>query len=155
MAIHIEGSTCPICHKPLAPGADITLFPAFVINTNDPLYIFNDTAIHKQCVDRHPHGRDATWARNEFLSYTRPSFRRCALCDEIVKSPDNYIATGYLTCAKSSPLYRFNFLQFHRTCLSRWPELRQLKEAIASELQSKRWQGPSLQDFLHELNAIV
>jgi hypothetical protein len=61
MAIYIEGETrCMICGEAINERSDAILFPSFVMNEKDPLYVFNDAVVHETCFKNHQDANKAS-----------------------------------------------------------------------------------------------
>lgn len=108
MAIVVLASTkCPLCGKVLQNKADLYLFPPMIANTNDPLYIFSDAAVHLSCLKMHPLGKEAMHYSDKALQYAN---RTCDITGEPITNVNNYLSFGFLTSNTNEPLYQFNFL---------------------------------------------
>jgi len=97
-------STCPICGNVLNENEEVIGFPPFVLNTKDPLYLFNDHGCHKKCVLDHPYGNKAINLSNKFILETRPENRICKVSGQLINNPDYYFFTGLLTSDEKAPL---------------------------------------------------
>ena len=49
MAIFVPGMKCPICHLPITRDQPRRLFPPFVKDSMDPLFVFHDATVHEEC----------------------------------------------------------------------------------------------------------
>ena len=54
MALFIPGMKCPICQQPILGDHSRRLFPPFITDEKDPLYVFHDATVHEECFQRHP-----------------------------------------------------------------------------------------------------
>jgi hypothetical protein len=153
MAILLIGKTeCPICGMVIKEAQEVVCFPNFVANKFDPLWMFSDGAFHANCFYDHPLAEKALARYAKSQEHTGPGKRFCAICDKEIKDPDNYFAVGHLTEEPSDPLYRYNYLQAHASCLATWPERLRLLAEVERLLHSGRWGGDSLARILAELS---
>lgn len=58
MAIFIPGMKCPLCKNPITAEEGRRLFPPFVTDPRDPLFVFHDATVHEACFARHPLSKD-------------------------------------------------------------------------------------------------
>jgi hypothetical protein len=49
VAIFVPGMRCPLCHQPIARHQARRLFPPFVKDPQDALYVFHDATVHEDC----------------------------------------------------------------------------------------------------------
>jgi hypothetical protein len=54
MAIFVTGMKCPLCNQPIARDQARRLFPPFVKDAGDPLFVFHDATVHEDCLLRDP-----------------------------------------------------------------------------------------------------
>jgi len=54
MALFMVGMRCSISGQPISSESDAVLFPPFIGNEADPLYIFNDAVVHANVFRSHP-----------------------------------------------------------------------------------------------------
>lgn len=121
MSILILNSTsCSICNNSLKENDDIYSFPAFLQNTKDPMYLFNDSSFHIDCLNNHVLGAEAIELAESFIYATRPSNRICKVGGNSIKSPDDYIFIDVLTTDKREDLYQFNLTTLDRNNLPKW-----------------------------------
>lgn len=154
MALLIRGeTTCPICGKVIEEGQPIRAFSAFVADATDELSFFSDAAFHEACFMRHPLSRKADHRWTELVRRTGPGNRFCGVCGREITDPDDYFATGYLTGDENSPLYPYNYTQFHRSHLRQWPQLRVLLHHLDQLQQSRSGWGPGLEWLRRELES--
>lgn len=156
MAILIYGKTeCPLCGKPIWEGQKVVAFSPFVDNELDPLWMFNDGAFHAGCFYEHPLAEEAQRRYQEIRKRHGPDNRFCVVCKREIRDPDDYFAVGHLVENVLHPLYRYNYIQAHRSCLPRWDELSHVYELLKDLKQSGAWQGQSLDELLAELRDII
>jgi len=149
MAIVIGGkSRCPICGNVIKDGQEIVSFPPFVGNELDPLWFFSDAAFHASCFQEHPLAQEALHRSEELLRHIPPSNRLCVICKREIEEFDDYFSLGHLVADPAHPLFRYNYLQAHRSHLAQWPELSQLSKLIQDLKESGAWRGPALDYIL-------
>jgi predicted nucleic acid-binding Zn ribbon protein len=151
MAIIVDGMMCSLCGKPIEKGQQIIAFASFVANELDPLWIFNDGAFHSECFYKHPLAEKAQARQKEVLEQLGPGNRFCVVCKRKIIDHDDYFTLGHLTEDERHPLYRYNYVQAHRSHLSKWSELPYVYELIVDLERSSTWRGNTLNRLLIEL----
>lgn len=155
MALLIRDKTkCALCSQIIRKDEEIIGFSYFIQNEADPLSLFNDGVFHALCFRQHPLASSAEARFVEHNERVSPQNRRCFICDRPIDNPDDYLATGHLSENTTDAIYRFNYAQFHRTCLSTWSELDHLCGQIKYLQLSGKWKGPALYRLLDELKTI-
>jgi hypothetical protein len=155
MAIFIPGMRCALSGRTVASREELVAFPAFVANEADPLFVFSDAVIHIDAFRQHPLAEAAQARLEEGLQRTPPRNRRCLACANQILDVNDYVGVGHLTPDREQPLYRFNYAQFHRTCLSSWPGRANLVAALDLLEQSGTWRGGALKRTIHQLREIA
>lgn len=151
MALVILGkTTCGICGRALLKGEDIASFSPFVTNEADPLHFFSDAAFHESCLATHPRAAEARKRASELRSRTAPGCRKCVVCNEEIRDPDDYLSFGYIA-EQPDNLQRLNYLQFHRRHLPEWSGLRAAHDALVDVEASGVWKGPGLRWIIEQL----
>jgi hypothetical protein len=152
MAIIIREKTlCSLCGKVLHHEQKVVSFPPFVHNERDPLLLFHDAAFHEDCFSKH-HFADRVLRRvTEMQQRIGPGNRACVVCSNQVKDPDDYFALGHLTDDEKHALFKYNYLQAHRSCLAKWPELPFLCRELERLNKSDTWGGKVLERLVTEL----
>ena len=144
MAVFVPGMICPFCRKAISRSDDIIMFPPFVPNRRDPLYLFNDAVLHRACCEDHPLSKKATVCAEEARSHSRPGNRRCIVCNGDILDPDDYFSVGFLTDDSSSPAFAFNNLQLHRSHFLQWDRAAEFRQAVQQRQESEVWEGPKI-----------
>lgn len=54
MAIFVQGMKCPLCQQPITRDQARRLFPPFVKDEREPLFVFHDATVHEDCYRRDP-----------------------------------------------------------------------------------------------------
>ena len=142
MAIFTPGMTCPICRKQMLKTDEVVMFPPFVPNKRDPLYLFSDGVFHRACFDGHPLSEQATRYGNEASDRSSPRNRICVVCNQVITDPSDYFSAGYLTHDRASPAFAFNYVQFHRRHFEKWDQGSEFRRVITRLVGSKEWDGP-------------
>jgi hypothetical protein len=156
VAIIILGSSrCAICTAVLEEGQTIEMFPPFVNNAADPMLIFHDAGAHQSCLQSHPLGKAVLARVAELFSKTGPGHRFCEVCKMEILHPDEYYSFGHFTDDQESSLHRFNYLQFHKLCVSQWTDLTIFRRFICNLRDSGLWKGGTLDILLKELQGLA
>ena len=148
MAIFIPGSRCVICQQPVAAGEEM-LFPSFTGNQADPIYSFSDAVAHQRCFEESPQKDHVESVVKQLKQMQWHRF--CVVCAREITDPDEYFPLMELTGDSENQLWRWNFTQFHRTCLPKWEHLRQVIQYMRDELSTGRWRGPVMERTLLQL----
>lgn len=120
MAITIfPGATCAICRKTIEKNDEYRAFNPFT-NERDPLYIFHDAVVHESCYMSHPLKQEVEDYFELADSYKRIWPPLCQVCDVQIKNPDDFFYTGIVCRKKEDPLFRYNGLAVHLTCVRKW-----------------------------------
>jgi hypothetical protein len=125
------------------------MFSPFVVNQADALYVFNDAAVHAACFNKHPLAAQARSRHEEFRRQSQN--RQCSVCAKQITNPDEWIGLGHLVDNPDHPLHRFNYAQFHRSCLGRWSVLPEVIRNLEALEQSGTWKGDVLKWLVKEL----
>lgn len=150
MAILIYGMSCLICGEPMHEGQDLFSFPPFVSNRKDPLWLFDDAAVHTECLRAHPLGKTAEMRLERYMEAREESPPRCALCSVKIAEPDEYFTFGHLTDDPANPLSRYNFRHYHRHCLAKSREFPEIRAHLIALGESGEWDEAAI-DWLDEL----
>ncbi len=154
MSILVRGSSrCPFCGEVITADDEAMLFPVFVPNELDPLWVFNDVAAHSRCVLAHPLGRQATERLKKYEDAMRAKSRRCAFCGEVVVKPDDYLMIFQLD--DDDPLHDLSLTELHRSHLSLWPHASRLLNELERRRDAGTWMGRAVDKLIsivrHEL----
>ena len=155
MATFIPGIRCAISGRSIGSASEAVMFPAFVANEADPLYIFSDAVIHADVFRTHPLAADAQSRFEEARQRTAPHNRQCFVCGQSITDPDNYVGLGYLVEPRSSSLGRFNYAHFHRSCLATWRGLPELIAELEKLDGSGAWKGEALKRLIAVLRLVA
>lgn len=138
----LEKTPCSTCGKPLMKGQEIVSFSPFVADQRDPLYRFSDAAFHRACFANEPLAEAAIRRSTEVRTRSGPGNRSCIVCDEQIVDPDEYFGVGFLTDDPSSPVFEFNYLQFHRSHFLQWDRAAEFRRLVEEFLSSSASEGP-------------
>jgi hypothetical protein len=127
------------------------MFPPFVGNAKDPLFLFSDGVFHQQCFVIHPLARDVQARLSDLRERTGPGHRTCAVCSEEIRNADEYVGFGFIA-SEPETVRRLNYLQFHRGHLRDWDELAAAHETLTVLLKSGDWEGPGVGKLVGELD---
>lgn len=154
MALFVEGTECPLCGRPIYRNQEPILFPPFVSNQADPLWLFSDGVFHSDCFLRHPLADSALARLARFKEHSKiwPPF--CALCHNRIDNPDQHFTFGHLTDDDNNPLKNYNYLHLHKDCMRNWQELSDIYNRLVSFQQSGLWQGSVLHRMIAEIDKI-
>lgn len=144
-------SSCAICGNILHEHESIVGFPAFIWNEADPLWEFNDAAVHNACLEHHPLRRQVEEAVAELGRKTGPGRRKCAVCGQEVMDPNDYLMVPRLSGERSALAHRFNYIHLHRSHVRQWNELQALLDVLEDLERSGTWKGNALRRFHDDL----
>ncbi len=151
MAVFVEGMTCRLCGERMESSQHLTAFRPFVANHLDPLWLFSDGVFHDSCFNRHPLAEKALARSNELDRQTRVWPPSCVACERSITNPEDHFAFGHLTEREHNPLYAYNYLHLHRSCMRHWPELSRVHLLLEELQRSGTWDGPALTHMLDEI----
>ena len=151
MAIFVAGTRCPLCGQAIQSVVDAVMFPPFVSNQADPLFVFNDAAIHAACFRNHPLADVAQARYEELRDRTDPKNRPCFVCGAQITDPDDYLGLGHIVDDPKQQLHKFNYAQFHRSCVGGWSALADLLRDLEALDASGKWKGDALKRVIREL----
>ncbi|KMQ63108.1 hypothetical protein ACM46_14310 [Chryseobacterium angstadtii] len=120
---------------------NIILFPAFIPNVKDSLYLFNDTGMHHSCMEKHSLGSKVSAFLDKMIFKTRPENRICDIGGNIIDLPENYLFISLLTSDETDKLYTFNMMNIDIRNISIWPELQDFIAAAERFLEKEKWES--------------
>ena len=151
MAIVVFGTPCPLCGGSIEEGQEVVMFPPFIENEIDPLWLFNDAVFHENCFCCHSLAAQAEARYAEMKQKLQSGPKICAVCGDVISNPDDYFVIGYLTADRTHPLYQYNYTQFHRSHLPRWLPLPLVYEQLRELQRLGVWKGRALEWWLSEV----
>lgn len=154
MAIFIPGMCCALSGRSIESIDDAVLFPPFILNEADPLFVFSDAVIHRDVFHTHHLANAAQTRLNEAFKGAALSNRVCKVCGQPTVDPIDYIGFGHLIEDQTHALYRYNYAHFHKSCLARWSETHGLITILESFCRSGFWQGNALERLLNDLRSL-
>jgi hypothetical protein len=153
VAIFIPGARCPISGMVIESSKDAVLFPPFVGNKADPLYVFSDAVIHVDAFRAHPLAAKVEARLAEARDRSGPGKRPCFVCGTQILDHHDYLGLGHLVEDASHPLWSYNYAHFHRHCVFAWPKTSELVAELAALDQSGAWEGDVLKRLIDELES--
>lgn len=139
MAMISQHSKCGLCGGPI--GAEpATGFRHFARNQKDPLVVFSDAPFHRRCFSEHPL-RERVLSRLEERE-RKLKTRVCAVCGKDVAS--DWYTTDHLVDDPRHPLFRFNYVHFHRAHLHLWSEYAEFVRLVGDFVRSGQYEGPPI-----------
>ncbi len=151
MTLVIGGVTrCSLCERFLGDSGCVEGFTVFVWNELDPLFGFNDAAFHRSCLERDPLGKLAIERQADVRRRLGPGSHQCVVCQKAITSWSDNVAFPYLA-ADENELSEFNYLQFHRGCLPRWPLVASAARLHQAAIGRGQLRGTTFGHLLHEL----
>ena len=70
--------------------------------------------------------------------------RKCVVCEQLITNPEEYLNLGFLTIDSKNPLFKYNFLEFHKQHFSQWSEKWEMQSQLRQQKDDKLWSGNSL-----------
>lgn len=149
MAIIFQNqSECSICRALLYNHQNIIMFPAFISNTKDPVYLFNDAGVHYSCLEKHSLRSKVSAFLEKVTFKTRPENRICDIGGNIIDLPENYLFISLLTSDETDELYSFNFMNIDIRNLSKWVDKQNFVDAIEQFLKDEKWEASGPFNYL-------
>lgn len=146
MAMVFRGlSTCPLCDQVLQENETLELFPPFIGNTKDQLYVFNDAGVHAKCIEESPLGEKALYYREISINKTRPANRICEVSGNPVNKPQDWFYSSLLSSDETEKLSQFNFINLDLANVDRWVRRQEFLDTAKQFLQDGKW--GSLTDY--------
>lgn len=88
---------------------------------------------------------------NDYLRRAGPGNRKCAICGEEVREPDDYLMIGYLFDPASDPLSSFNYTHLHKSHIRQWNLAGDFLAFANTTLSRGNWRGPALAEIVREI----
>lgn len=126
MALISSTSRCCLCNE-LVRQRPFGGVQHIMTNELDRYYSCSDSCFHLDCLAEHEELSDTLRA----FTARRNEPRKCAACGELILRESFNL--GCLSTNRRSPLYKFNFLQFHPEHLLGWDLLTTFLEVMAPE----------------------
>ena len=141
MGLFIPGMRCVLSGKVISSCDEAVVFPPFVSNEVDELFVFSDAVIHAEVFKQHPLASKAQERFEEFRQKMAPNNRNCFICAQLVNNPDDYFGIGYLTADRQNELFLYNYAHFHMSCIRSWVELNVMVLKLQQLNFTDEWQG--------------
>ncbi|WP_295117600.1 hypothetical protein [uncultured Chitinophaga sp.] len=156
MAIVFEGFTkCPLCNAVLDKTKEYILFPTFINNKKDALFIFSDNGMHIQCLDQHPLRKTAYLYLRKYNDYLQLLKSGFSTSGEIIGNPANMITFGLLTSDSTEDLFRYNFLILDKATVGEWGLKSEFIAIVNLFNASGKWDGVGGFNYLDYLVNLV
>ena len=99
-----------------------------------------------------PTGRIALHRSDELMLRLGPGRRSCAVCNEQIRDPDDYLTTGFLTDNTALRASALNYVQLHRSHAHEWRSLHEAIGALRELADSGEWDPAALQPVIDLLS---
>jgi hypothetical protein len=139
MALFFINQKCLLCQKEINDTQKIFSFPAFIQNTNDQFYQFNDSVFHLECLQKHPLGNRAIRFAEYFVFSIRTENRICTVGKNKIRNFEDYIFVDLLTTDEQEDLYQFNFMTIDKNNLYKWKERGKFIAACIKFKEQNKW----------------
>jgi hypothetical protein len=124
MSTLIWGTTeCPLCETVIHENQESIQLPAFTWDRQDPLLIFNDSALHKSCFSQSPQCKEVEQVLDDLNSMTGPGNRKCAVCQNEITDPDDYLLIPRMVSDGMHSLFKFRYTHLHKSHVRLWGPL--------------------------------
>jgi hypothetical protein len=134
-------SKCPICGEVLNENKEYTMFPPFISNIKDPMFMFGDSGIHLSCLNNHPMGKKALLFREKFHEIKPSVNSKCLLDGNPIIDPRDIFIIGLLTSNEEEELFKYNFLVFNRKNIGKWKDRDIFLKAVARYKEENKWES--------------
>lgn len=139
MAIIFEGlSKCPLCDKVLDKTKTYLGFPPVTNNKKDALFVFSDSGVHEECVNKHPFA-DRLHHIMQAYDSSLPVSRVCIVDGQIIKHPDHMIGFGMLTSDEKQPLFKYNFIRLNKENICDWNQREEFLSIAKKFIDDGEW----------------
>jgi hypothetical protein len=140
MAIVFEGLTkCVLCSEVLDTAKEYTMFPPFISNTKDLLYILNDSGVHAECLSKFPYGAKAILLSEKHLKNLPLKSAKCGVDCSTIDNPENIITIDVLTSDEAEELYLYNCLVLNKQNLAKWPDRLEFLRLANEFIKQGKW----------------
>lgn len=147
----INQTECGICNEKITNLESIFSFPPFIQNIKDPLYQFNDSVFHINCLNKHPFGSKAIELAKKYFYSVKPENRKCIVDGEIIENFHDYIFMGVLTSNEEGELYKFNFITLNRRNLYKWKDRNDFISIAEKFIENGKWEDLTSYKYLNKL----
>lgn len=152
MAISFINQTeCGLCNEKITDLESIFSFPPFIQNIKDPLYQFNDSVFHINCLNKHSFGKKAIELAKQYFYSVKPENRKCIVDEEIIEDVHDYIFMGVLTSNDEEDLYKFNFITLNRRNLHKWKDRADFISIAEKFIKDGKWEDLTSYKYLNKL----
>lgn len=142
MALVILGSSkCCICNNIINENDNYRGFPAFISNTKDSLYKFNDAVLHKECLENDSLKDKLIKHLSLFENRLPPSEQTCIVDGLKMKDPMQQFNIGLLTSNEDDPLYKYNYIILNKHNINKWTALEEFISEVEKYLEEDKYKG--------------
>jgi hypothetical protein len=153
MAIFIPEMICSISGQAIESVENAMIFPPFLTNEADPLFVFSDAVIELKVFKDHQLAADALNRLKEVKENRPPNNIICTVCKCKIVDPDDYIGFGHLVKVGTHTASSFNYCHLHKSCVCKWNNYSATIAELRNLLASQYWRGPWLKQLLTALEA--
>jgi hypothetical protein len=152
MAIIFENhSKCSLCEQVLNNSNQYILYPPFMNNTKDKLFIFSDSGVHLECLTKNKFGNISLLFRKKYYE-SMPSINSiCNIDGNLIKYPTDIISFGLLTSDITEELFEFNFWTVNKKNLAQWDSREKFKNSLKKFDEENKWKGVTEFNYLQYL----
>ncbi|WP_449397594.1 hypothetical protein [Chryseobacterium wanjuense] len=147
----INQTECGICNEKITDLENIFSFPPFIQNIKDPLYQFNDSTFHINCLNKHPLGKKAIELAKQYFHNIRPENRKCIVDGKIIENYQDYIFIDVLTSNEQEELYKFNLITLNRNNLQKWKDRNDFLCIAEKYINDGKWEDLTSYKYLNKL----
>lgn len=153
--LFINQTDCGICNKKITDLDSFFSFPPFIQNTKDPLYEFNDSAFHLNCLSKHPFGKKAIELAKQYFYSIKPENRKCIVDEKIIENFHDYIFMDVLASSENEKLYQFNFITLNRNNLCKWKDRNSFISIADKFIEDGKWEDLASYKYLNKLIDLI
>ncbi|MDC8098674.1 hypothetical protein [Chryseobacterium rhizosphaerae] len=147
----INQTECGICNEKIIDLDIFFSFPPFIQNIKDPLYQFNDSVFHINCLNKHSFGKKAIELAKQYFYSVKPENRKCIVDGEIIENFHDYIFMGILASNDDDELYKFNFITLNSRNLYKWKDRTDFINIAEKFIENGKWEDLTSYKYLNKL----
>jgi hypothetical protein len=143
---------CPICGERVESSDGAFSFPPIFDNEAEPLFKFNETVAHSECVRNSDVGRVALQRKAQFEA--KASAFVCAACSRRLLPTERYLVIPFLEGCDDE-LKAFSYSVLHPTCFASWLPSRGIIKCLEAQLSQGTVRGRSMEHSISELRVLI
>jgi len=154
MVIFLENlTTCRLCEKTIKKHEKYFVFGPFISNEKSPLFFFNDSVFHLNCIQKHPLGTRVIQLCEEVetIAYKKPLV--CCVCHQEINHPDDFFCFGFFPSEKQDP--ELAYRRCHIQCLPKLKSLEMLYGKLVCLYESNEWCGRGPKKVLETMKEAI